>query len=105
MFLPLSCFHVPKEQPQPSTFLPGPRTGLSSRLLQLRKLLWKEEETLAVAGGGLVLAWGAFSGLVWAQQCMLALGFFGTCEVPKAWVETLLCHQVFLAVPGAFTAS
>lgn len=53
MFLPLSCFHVPKEQPQPSTFLPGPRTGLSSRLLQLRKLLWKEEETLAVAGGGL----------------------------------------------------
>lgn len=60
---------------------------------------------LGCGRGGLVLAWGAFSGLVWAQQCMLALGFFGTCEVPKAWVETLLCHQVFLAVPGAFTAS
>lgn len=62
MFLPLSCLHVPKERPQPSTFLPGPRTGLSSRLLQLRKLLWKEEETSAVAGG----ACSSPGGFLWA---------------------------------------
>lgn len=44
--------------------------------------------------GGLAPASGGF---LWAQQCTLALGFFGTCEGPEARVEMLLCRT---APPG-----
>lgn len=42
--------------------------------------------------GGSLQPQGAFSELVWAQQCKLALGFFGSCDSPKAQVEMLLRH-------------
>jgi len=49
--------------------------------------------------GGLCPAQGASSGLVWAPQSVIALGFFGTCEGPEAWVEMLLCCTALLGVP------
>lgn len=90
--------------PPPSTFLPGPRTGLSPKPLQLCELMLGEEETLAVADDlpqpqGLSLGLLGLSGV-------RALGCFGTCEGPEARVGTLLCQwwrRVFLAVPGAST--
>lgn len=85
--------------PQPSAFFPGPRTGLKLQAFTAAQAYVEGDGDLGCRGR-LSPAPGGF---LWAQRCTLALGFFGTCEGWKcrcaAWHR-----QVFLAVPGAFSA-